>query len=206
MYTPICADLDADSFLPQHDRRERIEDASGVILKSTGTGTIAGKPAYLVPGLTETLLSARIICQTTCPQHIDDNFLLTTSDTVYCIDRNLSKNNIFDYFHQHVKINSGDLKFTAFQNHGVYTVATDAIKQLAGNDPITRRDRKIKKKAAKRIRRYKTIQFKTLAALVLYWHENLGHVDADKMVNNGKYSDQQSLQEYTNRTDSNYYA
>ena len=88
MYTPIRSDLDTNFFTQhaRHDRRERIEDASGVILKSTCTGTIAGKPAYLVPGLTETLLSAHVICQPNCPQNIDDIFLLTTSDAVYCIE------------------------------------------------------------------------------------------------------------------------
>ena len=40
-------------------------------------------------------------------------------------------------------------------------------------------------------RRYEITQFKTLAALVLYWHENFGHVDADTMVDiviNGAYT------------------
>jgi hypothetical protein len=46
MYTPIQSDLDSNSFVQhaRHDRKERIEDASGAVLKSTGKGTIAGKP------------------------------------------------------------------------------------------------------------------------------------------------------------------
>ena len=115
MYTPIRSDLDSNSFIQhsRHDRKERIEDASGAILKSTGKGTIAGKPAYLVPGLSETLLSAHVIFQPTCPRNIDDNFLLTTSDAIYCIDRNISTTKLLESLQQHVTINPDDLKFKA---------------------------------------------------------------------------------------------
>ena len=81
----------------------------------------------------------------------------------------------------HIKNNPDDLKFKAHQANGVYCINTNEIKQLASaNGAITRKQQK---KNAKRILRDETTQFKTLAALVLYWHENLGHVGADTMVN-----------------------
>ena len=179
MYTPIQSDLDPNSFVQhtRHDRKERIEDASGAVLKSTGKGTIAGKPAYLVPGLTDTLLSAHVICQPTCTREKDDNFLLTTSEVVYCIDRNIRTDKILDSLQTHVKTNPDDLKFIAQQENGVYSINTDDIKQLTHNhhnDCVTALTLKQQRKHAKRIRRYETTQFKSLAELVLYWHENFG--------------------------------
>ena len=154
MYTPIQSDLDSNSFVQhaRHDRKERIEDASGAVLKSTGKGTIAGKPAYLVPGLTETLLSAHVICQPTCTREKDDNFLLTTSEVVYCIDRNIRTDKILDSLQTHVKTNPDDLKFIAQQANGVYSINTNDIKHLTHNhhnDCVTTLTRKQQRKNAK---------------------------------------------------------
>ena len=65
VYTPSISDLDPDSF-SFHSRvtdRLNVEQADGTKLVSSGVGTLAGAPAYVMPDMSYTLLGANVVCK-----------------------------------------------------------------------------------------------------------------------------------------------
>ena len=63
IYTPLDSDLDADSS-HIHSRvtdQLKVEQADGTKLISSGIGTLAGAPAYVMSDMSDTLLGANVV-------------------------------------------------------------------------------------------------------------------------------------------------
>ena len=60
IYTPLVSDLDSDSshIHPRVTDQLKVEQADGTKLVSSGIGTLAGAPAYVMPDMSDTLLEA----------------------------------------------------------------------------------------------------------------------------------------------------
>ena len=65
IYTPLVSYLDADSS-HNHSRvtdQLKVEQADGTKLVSSGIGTLARAPAYVMPDMSYTLLGANVVCK-----------------------------------------------------------------------------------------------------------------------------------------------
>ena len=74
IYTPLVSDLDADSSCI-HSRvtdQLNVEQADGTKLVSSGIGTLAGAPAYVMPDMSDTLLGANVVCKLGNIMLVDD--------------------------------------------------------------------------------------------------------------------------------------
>ncbi len=166
IYTPRETDLDSNS--SRHHSRDmvqlNVEQADGTKLVSSGIGTFAGAPAYVMPAMSETLLGANVVCKL-------GNLMLVDHEKIICVGSDASTRASLSTFYEFIRQNKNLVKFTAFADNGCYKVLRSKIRPLNS-----------KKYMAKLISRYETVQFSDLYHFVRFWHEAMGHADLRTML------------------------
>ena len=81
IYTPTEKHLDADSSRTHYrvTGQLNVEQADGTRLLSSGVGTLAGAPAYVLPSMSDRLLGANAVCKVEHIMLIDDKKILCVS-------------------------------------------------------------------------------------------------------------------------------
>ena len=166
VYTPSISDLDPDS-LSFHSRvtdRLSVEQADGTKLVSSGIGTLAGAPAYVMPAMSDTLLGANAVCKL-------GNIMVVCDKKIICVGSDASTRASLSTFYDFIRQNKDIIKFTAYEENGCYKVLRSKIKDLNTN-----------RNMAKLISRYETVQFSDLYHFVRFWHEAMGHANIQTML------------------------
>ena len=85
IYTPLASNLDANSSHIHHRATDqlKVEQADGTKLVSSGLGTLAGAPAFVMPAMSDTLLGANAVCKL-------GNIMLVDSDKIICVGSDAS--------------------------------------------------------------------------------------------------------------------
>ena len=166
IYTPLASNLDANSSHIHHRVTDqlKVEQADGTKLVSSGVGTLAGSPAYVMPDMSETLLGANVVCKL-------GNIMLVDHEKILCVGSDASTRASLSAFYEYIRKNKHLVKFTAFEENGCYKVLRSKIRPLTS-----------KKQMAKLISRYETVQFSDLPHFVRFWHEAMGHADLRTML------------------------
>ena len=141
IYTPLVSDLDADSshIHPRVTDQLKVEQADGTKLVSSGIGTLAILPAYVMPDMSGTLLGANVVCKL-------GNLILVGDQKIICVGSDASTRASLSTFYDFIRQNKVIIKFTAHDENGCYKVLRSQIKSLNNNRSM-----------AKLISRYETV-------------------------------------------------
>ena len=154
IYTPLVSNLDANSSHIHHRVTDqlKVEQADGTKLVSSGLGTLAGAPAFVMPAMSDTLLGANTVCRL-------GNLMLVDNDKIICVGSDANTRASLTEFYEYIRRNANQVKFTAYADNGCYKVLRSKIKDLTN-----------KRTMAKLISRYETVQFSDLYHFVRFSH------------------------------------
>ena len=170
IYTPSISDLDADSS-STHSRitdQLSVQQADGTTLVSSGLGTLARAPAYVMPTMSDTLLGAKVVCK------------LVDHEKVLCVGSDANTGASLTDFYEFIRRSKNLIKITTFEENGCYKVLRSKTRPLNS-----------KKQMAKLISRYETVQFSDFYHFVRFWHRAMGHADIKTMLLIASYSHRQ---------------
>ena len=100
IYTPSISYLDADSS-STHSRitdQLSVQQADGTTLVSSGLGTLAGAPAYVMPTMSDTLLGANVVCKL-------GNIVLVDHEKILCVSSDANTRAYLTDFYEYIRRN-----------------------------------------------------------------------------------------------------
>ena len=118
IYTPLASNLDANSSQIHHRVTDqlKVEQADGTTkLVSSGLGTLAGAPAFVMPAMSDTLLGANTVCRL-------GNLMLVDNEKMICLGSDASTRASLTEFYEYIRRNAYQIKFTAYADNGCYKV------------------------------------------------------------------------------------
>ena len=108
-----------------------VEQADGTTLVSSGIGTLAGAPAYVMPTMSDTLLGASVVCKLGFIMLVDDQKIICVGSDA---STKASLSTFYDFIHQNKDI----IKFTAYEENRCYKVLRIQIKSLNNNKSMAK--------------------------------------------------------------------